>query len=198
MPPRIVPATPAEIPALARVLARAFICDPMVTWPLVTDDDLEARITGLFELLDTLFAAQGWMHRTDDGLGVMALVPPDGAAAARGIDAAVGERMAALTPDGGARYTRFWAWIEAVHPPAPHWLLDHLAVDPPSQGSGLGSALLRLAIDWSEADGQPVFLETGIAANVTLYERFGFRVMHAAHAPEAGPHIWFMRRDPAR
>jgi hypothetical protein len=34
-------------------------------------------------------------------------------------------------------------------------------------------------------------------ANVPFYERFGFRTMHAADAPDGGPHIRFLRRDPA-
>jgi predicted N-acetyltransferase YhbS len=198
MTTRILPATPADIPDLARVLARAFIRDPMATWPMVTEDDLEDRLRGHFEQVDGMFAAQGWMHRTEDAAGVLALVPPDCEAVTRTIDAAASAGMAAFTPDEGGRYTRFWAWIDAMHPPEPHWLLDQVAVDPPVQGRGLGGALLRFAIDRSEADGRPMFLETGVAHNLALYERFGFAVMRAAQAPGGGPHVWFMRRDPVR
>ena len=106
--------------------------------------------------------------------------------------------MAALTPDGGERYARLWAWVERVHPREPHWLLDQVAVDPPAQGRGLGGAMIRFAIGCSEADGMPLLLETGVAGNVGLYRRFGFTVMHDADAPGGGPHVWFMRRDPAR
>ena len=137
MPPRIVPATLAEIPALAGVLARAFARDPMVTWTMVTADDLENRIRGHFELLDGLLATHGWMYRTDDGAGVMALLPPDGAAADGTIVDQVSAGVANLAPDGGERYGRFWAWVESVHPPEPHFLLDQLAVDPVAQGRGL-------------------------------------------------------------
>jgi GNAT superfamily N-acetyltransferase len=194
----IVPATPAEIPALAALLARAFARDPMVVWPMVTSDGLEARIRGQFELVDTMFAAQGWIHRTDDGSGVMALVPPDGHAAAREIDEAANDGMANLTPDRGERYARFWAWIEAVHPPEPHWLLDQVAVEPSAQGRGIGSSMVGHAIELAARSGLPLFLETGVARNVALYERLGFGLMHEADAPGGGPRVWFMRRDPDR
>lgn len=195
---RIRPATPAEIPALAAVVARAFARDPMVTWPMVSGPDLERRIRAHFEHVDGLFAEQGWIHCTDDGLGVMALVPPDGGPAARGIDEAAVAEMAALASDGGERYARLWAWVDGVHPGEPHWLLDQVAVDPPAQGRGLGRAMIRFAIACSEADGRPLLLETGVAGNVGLYERFGFAVVHDEDVPGDGPHVWFMRRDPVR
>ena len=65
----ILPAAPAEISALAGVLAWAFAADPMVVWPMVTDDNLEVRIGRSFELVDALYAAEGWIHRAEDGLG---------------------------------------------------------------------------------------------------------------------------------
>jgi GNAT superfamily N-acetyltransferase len=195
---RIRPAARAEIAALAAVLARAFAGDPMVTWPMVSEVDLERRVRAHFELVDGLFADQGWMHRAADGPAVMALVPPDGAAAARAIDEAANAGMATLAPDGGERYARLWSWVEGVHPREPHWLLDQVAVDPPAQGRGLGGAMIRFAIACSEADGRPLLLETGVARNVGLYGRFGFTVMHDGDAPGGGPHVWFMRRDPAR
>jgi hypothetical protein len=36
---------------------------------------------------------------------------------------------------------------------------------------------------------------TGTKRDVSIYERFGFRVIDYAHAPNAGPRIWFMRWD---
>jgi GNAT superfamily N-acetyltransferase len=195
---RIRPAKPAEIPALAAVLARAFARDPMVIWPMASDVDLDRRVRAHFTFVDGLFADQGWIHCTDDGLGVMALVPPDTDAAARAIDVAADAEMASLTPDGGERYARLWAWVEGIHPREPHWLLDQVAVDPPAQGRGLGEAMIRFAIACSEADGRPLLLETGVVGNVALYERFGFTVVHDGDVPGGGPHVWFMRRDPPR
>lgn len=190
------PAAASEVPLLAGVLARAFAADPMMLWPLITDDDLPARIRAMFEIVDTAFAAEGWIHATVDGLGVMSLLPPATAEREQQIAVAIAPALAALTLDGGERYERFWAWIDSMLPLEPHWLLDQVAVEPGAQGRGIGGAMLRFAIERAERDGLPLVLETGVPGNVPLYERFGFRVVHEADAPDGGPRIWFMRRDP--
>ena len=192
----IRPAKPAEIPALAGVLARAFLRDPMFAWSLGAGADLEDRIRRHLGFVDTLFAREGWMHRTGDGVGVMALVPPDTEHQSHAIDAATEAGLAGLASDGGERYVRMWAWIEGCHPAERHWLLDQLAVEPAHQGTGIGTAMARHAISAADADGLPLFLETGLARNVGWYERLGFTVMLDADVPDGGPHIWFMRRDP--
>jgi uncharacterized protein YhfF/GNAT superfamily N-acetyltransferase len=187
---------PPEVPPLAGVLARAFARDPMVTWPLVTGDDLPARIRATFEAVDTRFAAEGWMFEGADGLGVMTLLPPGSAAREEELAAATALAVGALSPDGGERYERFWAWTWSMLPDEPHWLLDQLAVEPDAQGRGIGGALIRHAIGRAESDALPLFLETAIPANLALYRRHGFEVFAEDDAPGDGPHVWFMRRDP--
>jgi uncharacterized protein YhfF/GNAT superfamily N-acetyltransferase len=199
MPPGPVPVRPAassEIPALAGVLARAFAADPMVRWPMVSGDELSARIRTMFEIVDTPFAGEGWIYTAGEGLGVMSLMPPASADREQEIADAIAPAIAALTTDGGERYERFWAWVSCMLPPEPHWLLDQVAVEPAAQGRGIGGAMLRFAIERAEREGLPLCLETAVPGNVPLYERFGFRVMREADAPTGGPHIWFMRRDP--
>ena len=196
-PALIRPASPGEVPALAGVVARAFAADPMITWPFGAVDDLPARIQAMFEIVDSPYAAEGWIHVAAGGLGVMSLLPPGSAGREREIGEATTPAVGALTADGGARYERMWSWIDDVMGrQQPHWLLDQLAVDPAAQGRGIGGAMLRFAIGRAESDGLPLVLETAVAGNVALYERFGFRVFLAANAPDGGPRLWFMGRDP--
>jgi uncharacterized protein YhfF/GNAT superfamily N-acetyltransferase len=189
-------ATPAEIPFLAGVLARAFRTDPMVRWPLISDDDVPRRIRATFEATDTLFAGEGWMHTVADSLGVMSLLPPGSAEREAALAAEMQPRIAALSPDGGARYERFWAWIWDQVPDEPHWMLDQLAVEPAAQGRGIGRALMNHAIGTATTDGLPLVLETGVKANLDVYRHIGFRVISDGDAPDDGPHIWFLRHDP--
>jgi ribosomal protein S18 acetylase RimI-like enzyme len=192
----IVPAAVADVPALAEVLARSFHDDPMIMWPLLSGDDAGDRIRVMFLWLDMDMAAEGWTWRTEDGAGVMVLIPPDGGERMVELDRVTGPRIGALCPDGGARYTAFWEWILNGFPDEPHWFIEHLGVDPSRQGEGIGSSLLRFAMGKISADGLPVFLETGRERNVDYYTRFGFEVFHDEDAPDSGPHIWFMRREP--
>jgi GNAT superfamily N-acetyltransferase len=152
----------------------------------------------MFEIVDRPFAAEGWIHAAAGSLGVMSLLPPGSTEREREIGEATGPAIGALTADGGARYERLWSWIDATNPPEPRWLLDQLAVEPSAQGQGIGGAMLRFAIDCAERDTLPLVLETAVAGNVPLYEHFGFLVTLHADAPDGGPHIWFMRRDPGR
>jgi uncharacterized protein YhfF/GNAT superfamily N-acetyltransferase len=195
-PVAVRPVVPAEVPALAGVLARAFARDPMVTWPLVTGDDLPARIRASFEAVDTPFAAEGWMLEAADGQGVMTLLPPGSSAREEELARTTAPAMAALSPDGGVRYERFWSWTWSMLPDEPHWLLDQLAVEPDAQGRGIGGAMIQYAIDRAAADGRPLLLETAVPSNLALYRRHGFEVFAEGDAPGGGPHVWFMRRDP--
>jgi uncharacterized protein YhfF/GNAT superfamily N-acetyltransferase len=189
-------ARPDEVPALAGVLARAFAGDPMMTWPLITDDDRPSRIRAVFEITDTPFADEGWMWSAADGLGAMSLLPPGSEAREQELAEACAPALNSLTPDGGARYDALWAWIWSRMPREPYWLLDQLAVEPAAQGRGIGGALIRHAIAMAEADGVPLVLETGRETNLALYRHHGFEVFDEGEAPDGGPRIWFLRRDP--
>ena len=67
---------------------------------------------------------------------------------------------------------------------------------PERQGEGIGTALMRDGLARADRDGVAAWLETSIARNAAYYEGFGFRAVVDEDAPDGGPHIWFMRRDP--
>jgi uncharacterized protein YhfF/GNAT superfamily N-acetyltransferase len=192
----VLRAVPERLRHLSGVLSRAMLREPMATWPMGDGPDLAHRVRGQFRIVDEAFAGEGWIWEAADGLGVMALEPPGSmdrdADLLHGSDAL----LAALTDDAAARYQAFWDWIAELTPSEPHWFLDQLAVEPAAQGRGIGRALLEHAIGLAHADGHALVLETGTRDNVALYERFGFRVTHEADAPDDGPHVWWMRRDP--
>jgi ribosomal protein S18 acetylase RimI-like enzyme len=77
------------------------------------------------------------------------------------------------------------------HPAEPHWYLPLIGVDPPHQGQGRGSALLRHALAGCET---VAYLESSNPKNVPLYQRFGFRVV-AEIQVGSSPVIYPMRRD---
>jgi ribosomal protein S18 acetylase RimI-like enzyme len=80
--------------------------------------------------------------------------------------------------------------------PEPHWYLDVIAVDPPTQGRGIGGALLRAVHARADADELPVVLLTYQPTNLPFYRRYGYAVVCAETAPEDGLHWWGLRRDP--
>ena len=68
------------------------------------------------------------------------------------------------------------AAMHAVHPTEPHWYLQGLGTDPPFQGQGRGSAVMRPVLARADAEGTPAYLECTKASNVAFYERHGFVV----------------------
>jgi len=191
----ITRAAPDRLPALASVLGRAFVGEPMMRWPLGDHGDIEERSIRSFEYFLGGLIDLGFVWEAGRAMGAAVWIPPGQAdaweQAQRG-----GPRMHALTEDGGRRYDAFWDWIESKIPDEPLWHLDSVGVEPRAQGRGIGSALIELGLARARADDSGAFLETGTARNVPYYERFGFRVVEDPDAPDGGPHMWFMRWDP--
>lgn len=74
-----------------------------------------------------------------------------------------------------------------------HGHLGPLAVTPERQGQGIGSALLYCLCDELYERELTGYLETDLAANVRLYQRFGFTTV--AEQTVIGARQWFMKRE---
>ena len=78
-------------------------------------------------------------------------------------------------------------------PKEPHWHIGPIGVDPDFQGQGVGKALLGSFLEMADEDGPTAYLEADVDRNVSLYEKFGFRVI--GQADIFGVNNRFMRRD---
>jgi ribosomal protein S18 acetylase RimI-like enzyme len=85
--------------------------------------------------------------------------------------------------------------MEQHHPKLPHWYLGTLGTDPPFQGRGVGSALLRPVLERCDEEGVPAYLESSNVHNVPFYRRHGFDVTKELQVPD-GPTLWLMWREP--
>jgi ribosomal protein S18 acetylase RimI-like enzyme len=97
-------------------------------------------------------------------------------------------------PAPSVRGLRLNAIFLQAHPHEPHVYVEHLAVDPAAQRSGVGRALLSNVIEEAAARDLPVYLETTKSANVPYYASFGFQLTGEAELPR-GARVWFMWRD---
>lgn len=194
----IVRITEEGFPDAARVLADAFLDDPMVLWTLGGDfsdrEALRERMTSFFTEINRGSVAEGMMWGTEDGKGIAVWLTPETTEAYEAEDLEMRPRLAPLSDDGGARYAVFWDWIAAHIPEEPTWFLDQIAVEAEYRGKGIGAALIEHGIAMAERAGQQCFLETGNPRNVAYYERFGFEVVSEGDGPGGGPHVWFMLR----
>lgn len=98
---------------------------------------------------------------------------------------------------GADEYERVLEWLFTWgdhDPREPHWHVAPVAVDPPTQGMGFGSALLEEFCARADGARTMSWLETDKPQNVRLYERFGFEVTEEMDI--LGAHNWWMRREP--
>ena len=167
------------------MFGRSFVNEPMMWWPLGAHGDVIERFTRHFAYFLEDVIDLGVVWEAESALGGSVWFPPGGKAA---WDAAQlhDVRTYSLTADR-RRYDDFWAWVDAKAPDEPLWFLDSIGVEPSAQREGIGSALMAHGLERVRASGSSAFLETGTAQNVPFYERFGFRVIEDADAPEGGP-----------
>ena len=84
--------------------------------------------------------------------------------------------------------------IRKQYAPFPHWHLFPMGVDPPSQGKGFASALLRPMFNRFDAEGMACYLETQNERNVSIYQHYGFKVVHTTALPDTDIMHWAMIR----
>ena len=99
--------------------------------------------------------------------------------------------------EGGMQMKSFSDHIDGVHrrmAPFRHWFLQVLGIDPPHQGKGYASALVRPLLARLDHEKLPCYLETIDPRDVTIYEHFGFQVVDASNVPGIGLTSWAMLR----
>jgi ribosomal protein S18 acetylase RimI-like enzyme len=193
-------AGPGDLPALVRMLARAFDADPFYNWILPQDARRAQSFIGIFELI---------LGRMSDDLSeTFATTALDGCAIWKrpGNYKMSMLRQAQLLPSfarilgwrsipRGMRLLEHMDRLHARFAPEPHLYLYVLGVDPAQQRRGLGAQLLQPGFERADRERHRVYLETACADNVPFYERQGFQLQHTAEHAEF-PTLWAMTRDP--
>jgi GNAT superfamily N-acetyltransferase len=189
---QVRPAGPDDAAALAEPLARAFYDDPVTVWANPAERSRHRRTERFF--LGRLLALlpHELSYATVDGSGAAIWSPPDGWQ--MGVRELLHDLPAFLSPRTPL-VLRGMHGVEKLHPTRPHYYLSILGVDPPAQGTGLGSALLEPMLRRCDEEAVGAYLETGTERNVAFYSRHGFRVTDEVPLPK-GPPMWLMWRDP--
>ena len=198
---RIVrPFTRADLDATVAIFARAFDYDPVMTWIFPDERMRRRRLPPFFG--STLRSVS--LHQegtevlvTGDQVlsGAIWMAPGTWRpplrrqfAALPGMVIRLGSRLSVAAATYGA--------LIRVHPAEPHWYLSGIGTDPPAQGTGAGSELMRSRLARCDAAGEPAYLESSKERNVPFYERHGFKVTREVTISGGGPTLWLMWRDP--
>jgi GNAT superfamily N-acetyltransferase len=177
-------ATEQDEAAVTAILLLAFGANPPTRWLFPAP----GRYVQLYPRFVRAFGGAAFAHGSADlladGGGAALWLPP-------GIDsdgAAMVELMSeAIEPH--RRDDTFTLLGELAHhrPSQPHWYLPLIGVDPARKLRGLGSALLRHALQRCDRDHQVAYLESSDPKNVPLYERHGFVVQATVQVGSCPP-----------
>ncbi len=203
MPPgKLVTLEERDARAAAKVLARAFHDNPVARHAL--------RGEGPVERTHKLERMYWWLVKACCRFGEPEAVSLDGAIAASALVYAPGAYPLSVRgwlfagigalgigPIYTWRYAKVDAFMHEHHPKSRHYYLFMLGTEPERQGQGLGRVLLDSLGDRADAAKTDIYLETDVAANVKLYERFGYEVIGEGEVkPFDRLKMWLMLRKP--
>jgi GNAT superfamily N-acetyltransferase len=177
--------------AIATVVT-AFSSDPIARWFLSDPDKYLTYFPQLIPMMAAGTFDHGSAYCAEGFIAASLWVPPG----VHSDDEAMGELALKAIPQTELE-TRlaFMGQMGEYHPTYEHWYLPFIAVDPPHQGRGLGSALLQHALKNSDRDGLPAYLEATSEGSRRLYERHGFESLGEIQAADSPP-MWPMLRKP--
>lgn len=183
---------PVERERAISTLTLAFASDPVVRW--VFSDPL--AYSTLWPPFIEAFAGRAFDNGTAYTVGrilaVTLWLPPR-----VGSDDASMLALAFDSPEDSVRadLDGFFEQMGHVHPSFDHWYLPLAGVDPPAQGRGLGSTLLRHGLEAVDQSGLPAYLEATSPRNRDLYARHGFEEIGVIQQGGSPP-MWPMLRQP--
>ncbi|MFE5301088.1 GNAT family N-acetyltransferase [Streptomyces sp. NPDC056632] len=179
--------------AISGTLARAFDDDPMMRWFFPDDAPREATLQRYFSTLFTRqYLHNGVCERT--GAAAAFWVPAEAQEKAVPDDETI-RQLVDILGDRAGLFREAVETAAAYTPEEPHWSVALIGADPAAQGTGQGSALLRSGLAKADAAGLPTYLESSKAANLPVYEHFGFTVREEFALPGGGPVLWGMWRE---
>ena len=124
-------------------------------------------------------------------------IPPGGSELTPEDEAALESMVVDLLGPGAGRVLGAFEEFERAHPrDEPHWFLTLLGTDPQQRGKGHGFGAAGGQPAGGRRGRPPAYLEASNAANVPLYQRYGFAVHGSFRMPEGGPEVVTMWRDP--
>ena len=186
------------------VLGRAFQDDPIQCWNFPDDVRRALTLPRVFRaFVRGAAASDGHITTTADHSAVAVWSPPGTDIKASAIMRSYGldlPRIIIATPPsripGVVSFFGTIARRRKANVPEPHWYLAALGVDPPCQGRGLGTALVREGLDRADSDGKIAYLETETESNVGFYQRLGFDVVEEIIIDRMELPLWLMAHNP--
>ncbi|WP_329137918.1 GNAT family N-acetyltransferase [Streptomyces sp. NBC_00670] len=184
---------------VVRLLDEAFQDDPVSGWVFPGEDHRRTTHHRLMAAFTDIVLAEGRIDLVEDGTGCALWLSVPAAEPADAADAAGDEavRLREQADPDNERVELIARLMAEVHPAGrAHAYLWMVGVTPGHQGRGLGTALIRRALDRCDREGLPAYLEASSLRSIGLYERLGFAATGRTLDLPDGPRMWPMWREP--
>jgi ribosomal protein S18 acetylase RimI-like enzyme len=165
-------ATEGDLGPLTVALTAAFHEDPVFGWLMPREAKRPARLRRFFgeELRHVL--ARGRVWTSDELAGGVLTLPPGAWRTPPPVAVLQGRAFGLRLPHAAG----LLASMEWRHLRERHYYFAYIGVAPEAQGRGLGTSMMRPALDRCDAEGVPAYLEASSERNAALYERLGFQL----------------------
>lgn len=190
-------ATAKDREAAARVLARAFRDDPVVSWVMPDAEGRELALVASFGagFDQALGGGEVRVARVHEDLEGAAIWYPPGLGPGSGTGTSPGDDSAPPADAAPSRGAILSAAMAEHHPGERHYYLRAVGVPPHLHGRGIGSALIAPVTGLCDRFATGAYLEATTEDSLRLYERHGFVVTGVIELP-AGPRLYPMWREP--
>jgi GNAT superfamily N-acetyltransferase len=188
-------ASAGEAEQVGGTLASAFFNDPVFTWVCPADERRRILLPAFFTLFAESMMPLDETYVAGENAGAALWAPPGQEAVPEENADEFGRRMEEMAGVDGERMFEVSELIGSHHPSGSFWFLQFVGVDSAHQGRGIGTALLRPILERCDREGARAYLDATSPDNKRLYERHGFRATEE-YAPEGGPPLWSMWREP--
>lgn len=151
--------------------------------------------------LSTALAEGGLVFTAEDGrgdglVGGCLVLPPERRQLPAAVDGRTALRWLRVMGTQLPRAINLKRAMQERHLSEPHYYVRTVGVRPALQGSGLGTALMRLALERCDSDYLPAYLAASSERSAVLYARLGFVDLDPLALPQGAAPLWPMRRPP--
>jgi GNAT superfamily N-acetyltransferase len=186
-----------ETDSIAELLALAFAADPVWTWAFPDESRRVDHLRAWWGLFVASAVPHGHVWTSEDRAAVAVWIPPGTAELTEQAEAAVEPLLRRMVGSHADAVLTLLERFETNHPhKPPHYYLSLLGTHPSHRGKGKGMALLAETLRQLDAEAAPAYLESSNPVNHPRYERLGFVRIGEFGAPDGGPQLVRMWRDP--
>jgi GNAT superfamily N-acetyltransferase len=157
----------------ARVLAEAYVKDPVLVWSIPNALTRIAEAESLFKLiLRSLGPDQRKVFATSDWAAVAVMVTPQ---VRRDGDLAQPRCLPGIRPSRSP-VADYFGWIETLRPKVAHYYLEFIGCISMERSRGRGSILLGHLLERADREGIATWAWSSNSRNLAFYRRLGFEI----------------------